>query len=162
MAVKSLDDLFVHTLKDVLYAEQAILKALPKMEKKAGSDELKKLFGEHRKETEEHVERLNKVFEQIGKKASGEKCEAIVGITEEAEELMGEIEDAETLDAGMTAAAQAVEHYEIARYGTLVAWAKELGHKEAAKLLEKTLGEEKATDEKLSKAAESRLNKRAA
>ncbi len=162
MAVKSLDDLFVHTLKDVLYAEQAILKALPKMEKKASSDALKTAFGEHRKETEEHVERLNKVFEQIGKKASASKCEAIVGITEEAEELMGEIEDPEALDAGMTAAAQAVEHYEIARYGTLVAWAKELGHTEAAKILEKTLGEEKAADEKLTGIAESRLNKRAA
>ena len=162
MAVKSLDDLFVHTLADVLYAEKTILKALPKMEKKAGSDKLKKLFEEHRKETEEHVERLNQVFEQIGKKPKTEKCDAILGITEEAEELMGEIEDPETLDAGMTAAAQAVEHYEMARYGSLVAWAQELGHTEAAKILEKTLGEEKATDKKLTDIAEKRLNKRAA
>ncbi|HUF55477.1 MAG TPA: ferritin-like domain-containing protein [Thermohalobaculum sp.] len=162
MSVKSLDDLFVHTLKDVLYAEKQILKALPKMEKKASSDALKTLFGEHRKETEEHVERLSKVFEQIGKKPGTEKCDAILGIIEEAEELMGEIEDGETLDAGMIAAAQAVEHYEIARYGTLCAWAKELGHTEAASILEKTLKEEKAADEKLSGIAESRLNKRAA
>lgn len=161
MAVKSLDDLFVHTLKDILYAEKTILKALPKMEKKASSDELKALFAEHRQETEKQVERLNKVFEQLGRKPSAEKCDAILGITEEAEDLMGEIEDAEALDAGMIAAAQAVEHYEIARYGTLCAWAKELGHTEAASLLEQTLGEEKAADEKLSGIAEGRLNRRA-
>ena len=162
MAVKSLDDLFVHTLQDILYAEETILKALPKMEKKASSSKLKTLFEEHRKETEEHVSRLKKVFEQIGEKPGTEKCEAILGITEEAEELMGEIDDSETLDAAMVAAAQAVEHYEMSRYGTLCAWAKELGHKEAANLLEKTLKEEKAADEKLSGIAEDRLNKRAA
>ena len=162
MAVKSLHELFVHTLKDVLYAEETILKALPKMEKKASSDKLKKLFADHREETEGQIERLKKVFEEIGEKPQGEKCEAILGITEEAEKHMGEIEDPETLDAAMTASAQAVEHYEIARYGTLCAWAEEMGHKEALKHLHATLEEEKSTDEKLSRVAENRLNKKAA
>lgn len=162
MAVKNLDDLFNHTLKDILYAERQILKALPKMEKKAGSDELKKGFAQHREETENQIERLEKVFDLIGKPARGAKCEAIVGIIEEAEDLMDEVDDQDTLDAAMISAAQAVEHYEITRYGTLITWAKRLGHSEAAKLLEETLKEEKATDEKLSKVAESGVNKKAA
>lgn len=162
MAVKNLDDLFNHTLKDILYAERQILKALPKMEKKAGLDELKKGFAQHREETENQIERLEKVFDLIGKPARGAKCEAIVGIIEEAEDLMDEVDDQDTLDAAMISAAQAVEHYEITRYGTLITWAKRLGHSEAAKLLEETLKEEKATDEKLSKVAESGVNKKAA
>lgn len=162
MAVKNLDDLFLHTLKDILYAERQILKALPKMERKATSDELKKGFAQHRDETEGQIERLEKVFEIIGKPARGAKCDAILGIIEEAEDLMDEIKDEDTLDAAMIAAAQAVEHYEITRYGTLVTWAKRLGHNDAVKLLEETLKEEKATDEKLTKVAEKSVNKKAA
>ena len=162
MAVKSLHDLFVHTLKDVLYAEETILKALPKMEKKASEDKLRSLLSTHAKETEGQIDRLKKVFEEIGEKPQGEKCPAILGITEEAEEMMGEIKDPETLDAAMTAAAQAVEHYEIARYGALCAWAEEMGHTEARKHLHAILDEEKSTDEKLSRVAENRLNKKAA
>ncbi|HET7409466.1 MAG TPA: DUF892 family protein [Paracoccaceae bacterium] len=162
MPIKSLDDLFHHTLKDILYAERQILKALPKMERKAGANEAKKCFAQHREETEGHVERLEKVFEMIDKPARGAKCDAIIGIIEEAEELMDEVQDQDTLDAAMIAAAQAVEHYEITRYGTLVTWAKRLGHNDAAKLLEETLKEEKATDEKLTKVAEQSVNKKAA
>jgi ferritin-like metal-binding protein YciE len=162
MALKNLDDLFLHTLKDIYYAEKQILKALPKMEKKAGSDELKKAFAQHRDETENQLERLDKVFEAIGKPARGAKCEAIIGIIDEAEEIMGEIEDPDTLDAAMIASAQAVEHYEITRYGTLVTWAKQLGQKDAVRHLEETLKEEKATDEKLTKLAEQQVNKKAA
>ncbi len=162
MALKNLDDLFLHTLKDILYAEKQILKALPKMEKKAGSAELKKAFAQHREETETHVERLEKVFDAIGKPARAVKCDAIVGIIDEAEEIMGEVDDADTLDAAMVASAQAVEHYEITRYGTLITWAKQLGHTEAVKHLEETLREEKATDAALSKLAEQKVNKKAA
>src|SRR5690625_1139998 len=111
MAVKNLEDLFVHTLKDILYAEKQILKALPKMEKKAGSEGLKKAFSEHQAQTETHVQRLEQVFEAIGKPARGEKCDAIIGIIEEAEELMEKIEDQDTLDAAIISAAQAVGHY---------------------------------------------------
>lgn len=162
MAVKNLDDLFLHTLKDILYAERQILKALPKMERKATSDELKKGFAQHREETEGQIERLEKVFDMINKPARGAKCEAIIGIIEEAEDLMDEISDEDTLDAAMIAAAQAVEHYEITRYGTLITWAKRLGHNDAAKLLAETLKEEKATDDKLTKVAEKGPNKKAA
>lgn len=162
MAMNDLGDLFHHTLKDVLYAERQILKALPKMEGKAGSDELKKGFSHHREETEGHVERLEKVFEMIGKPARGVKCVAMDGILGEAEELMGEIRDQDTLDAAMISSAQAVEHYEITRYGTLVSWARRLGHEDAAKLLDETLSEEKAADAKLVKVAEKGVNKKAA
>ena len=162
MPVKNLDDLFLHTLKDILYAERQILKALPKMERKATSDELKKGFSQHRDETEGQIERLEQVFEMIGKPARAAKCDAILGIIEEAEELMDEVKDEDTLDAAMIAAAQAVEHYEITRYGTLVTWAKRLGHNDAVKLLEQTLQEEKATDEKLTRVAEQSVNKKAA
>ena len=162
MALKNLDDLFLHTLKDIYYAEKQILKALPKMEKKAGSDELRKGFAQHREETENQLERLDKVFETLGKPARGTKCDAIIGIIDEAEEIMGEIDDPDTLDAAMIASAQAVEHYEITRYGTLITWAKQLGHNDAVKHLEETLKEEKATDEKLTKLAEQQVNKKAA
>ena len=162
MALKNLDDLFLHTLKDIYYAEKQILKALPKMEKKASSAELKKGFAQHREETENQLQRLDKVFEAIGKPARGAKCDAIIGIIDEAEEIMGEVDDPDTLDAAMIASAQAVEHYEITRYGTLITWAKQLGHNDAVKHLEETLREEKATDEKLTKLAESQVNKKAA
>ncbi|NDW04788.1 YciE/YciF ferroxidase family protein [Jiella pacifica] len=162
MSVTNLEELFLHTLKDVYYAEKQIVKALPKMAKKAGSEELKAAFEQHLTESKEHVTRLESVFEAIGKKPSAVKCDAIVGILHEATELMDEVEDPETLDAAMLAAAQAVEHYEIARYGTLAAWAGILGHKDAVKTLEATLGEEKATDDKLSKLGKSSVNKKAA
>lgn len=162
MALKNLDDLFLHTLKDILYAEKQILKALPKMEKKASSAELKKAFAQHREETESQLERLEKVFDAIGKPARGAKCDAIVGIIEEAEEIMGEVDDPETLDAAMVASAQAVEHYEITRYGTLITWAKQLGHDNVVQLLGETLTEEKETDTKLSQLAEQQVNKKAA
>lgn len=162
MSVKSLEDLFVHTLKDVLYAEKKILKSLPKMEKKASSDELREAFAEHREETQGQVERLEEIFKTIGKQAKAEKCDAIEGIVEEAEELMEEIEDAETLDAALIASAQAVEHYEMARYGQLIAWAKQLGHQDVVSLLEETLDQEKNADKLLTKLAEGRINKKAA
>ena len=162
MSVKSLDDLFLHTLKDVYYAEKQIVKALPKMAKKAGSPDLKAAFEQHLEETKGHVTNLESVFEAIGKKPSAVKCDAIVGILHEATELMDEVEDADTLDAAMLAAAQAVEHYEITRYGTLVSWAGQLGKPDAAALLQKNLDQEYEADRKLSKLAESKLNKEAA
>ena len=162
MSVKTLDDLFLHTLKDVYYAEKQIVKALPKMAKKATSPELKTAFTTHTEESKEHLARLETVFESIGKKASAVKCVAIIGIIGEAEELMDEVEDPEALDAAMLAAAQAVEHYEIARYGTLISWAETLGYTAAIKTLQLTLKEEKATDAKLSSLAEGSVNKKAA
>lgn len=162
MTIKTLDDLFIHTLKDVLYAERKILKMLPKMERAASDDMLKTAFAEHREETEAQIGRLEEVFEAIGKPARGAKCDAMVGLLEETEGLMGEIEDSETMDATLIASAQAVEHYEIARYGTLIAWAKQLGHADAAALLKATLDEEYAADRKLSSMAEKRLNAAAA
>jgi ferritin-like metal-binding protein YciE len=162
MALKSLQDLFVHTLKDIYFAENLIIKKLPTMSKEAGAAALKKIFDEHLTETKTHAQRLEKVFELIGEKAEGEECPAIEGIVEEAEELLDEISDASTKDAALIAAAQAVEHYEITRYGTLVAWAKELGHDEVANILRETLAEEKDADNKLLRLAEDRLNKKAA
>jgi ferritin-like metal-binding protein YciE len=151
-------ELFEETLKDIYYAEKAILKALPKMAKKASSKKLQTAFTKHQKETEKQVERLEQVFELLGKRASGKKCPAIDGIIEEGEEVMKEAEDDTIRDAAMLAAAQAVEHYEISRYGTLVAWAEKMEMAEAAELLTATLEEEKLTDEKLSELAESEIN----
>ncbi|NDV89063.1 DUF892 family protein [Aurantimonas aggregata] len=162
MEIKSLDDLFLHTLQDVYYAEKTIVKSLPKMSKKVTSPELKKAFDKHLEETKGQVTRLETVFEMLGKKAKAEKCPAIEGIVKEAEELMEEIEDAETLDAALLAAAQAVEHYEISRYGTLVSWAETLKHADVIEHLQATLDEEKKTDAALSKLGESKLNKKAA
>jgi ferritin-like metal-binding protein YciE len=162
MAIETLDDLFLHTLKDVLYAERKILKALPKMERKATDPKLKAALVSHRDETEDHVVRLEEVFEMLGKPARGAKCDAMVGLVEEAEGLMAEIDDAETMDAALISLAQAVEHYEIARYGTLVAWAKQLGQPRAAALLNKTLNQEYGADKALSKLAETRMNAAAA
>ncbi|MCB1475329.1 MAG: ferritin-like domain-containing protein [Rhodobiaceae bacterium] len=162
MSIKTLEDLFLHTLKDIYFAEKHITKALPKMIGKAENAELKKLFEDHLEETKGHVERLEKAFDKLGKKASGEECPAIEGITAEAEELIKEIGDSATRDAAMASAAQAVEHYEITRYGTLITWAKRLGHDDVADLLSKTLKEEESADSKLSKVAISSLNKKAA
>jgi ferritin-like metal-binding protein YciE len=156
--MKTLNELFEEGLKDIYYAEKAILKALPKMAKKASSEELAEAFNTHVEETEGQVQRLEQVFELIEAKPKGKKCPAIDGIIEEGEEVMKEAEDDTVRDAGMVAAAQAVEHYEIARYGTLAAWARKLGMDDAAELLEETLEEEKATDEKLTELAESEIN----
>jgi ferritin-like metal-binding protein YciE len=159
---KTLNDLFLHTLKDVYYAEKQILKALPRMAKNAGSDELKQAFEKHRDETEGQIERLEQVFKMMDKPARGVQCEAINGIIEEGKEVMEDFAESEALDAGILAAAQAVEHYEITRYGTLKTWAMELGMKDAARLLEQNLAEEKKTDELLTKLAEARINIKAA
>lgn len=161
MTVSNLSDLFLHTMKDIYYAEKQIVKGLPKMAQKAGSSELKNAFESHLEESKRHVERLEKAFKSIGEDATGEKCPAIEGIIKEAEELMDEISDPEALDAALAAAAQAVEHYEIARYGTLCVWARQLDHTEARNLFEETLSEEKDADAKLTQLAESSLNKSA-
>jgi ferritin-like metal-binding protein YciE len=159
--MKSMDDLFHNLLQDVYYAEKQLLKALPKMAKKSASAELEKAFTDHRDETETHVERLEKVFDLIGKKARGKKCDAIIGIVAEGEEVIEEADSEGVRDAGMLAAAQAAEHYEIARYGTLCAWAELLGHRKAVELLRETLDEEKKADELLSSIAEGGLNEAA-
>lgn len=162
MKIENLSDLFLHTVKDIYFAERHIVKALPKMVKAADSKELAKAFEGHLEETKEQITRLEQVFKLLGKKAEGSECPAIEGILEEAEDLMDEIKDPDTKDAAMIAAAQAVEHYEITRYGTLVAWGELLGHKDAVKLLKATLKEEYGADDKLTKLAESKLNKEAA
>lgn len=155
---KTLDDLFLDTLKDIYYAEKQILKALPKMARAASSEEGKQGFLHHRDETQGQIERLEEVFEIIGKNARGKTCEAIQGIIAEAEEIMDSFKGAPALDAGLISSAQAVEHYEIARYGTLVAWARQLGHDKAVALLQANLDEEVATDKKLTKLAVSAAN----
>jgi len=160
--ISTFDDLFVHQLQDVYYAEQQILKALPKMIKKATAPELRQAFEHHLKETEEHVRRVEQVFEMHGAERKAAKCPAINGIIEEADEVAGDIEDKEVLDAALAAAAQAVEHYEISRYGTLIAWANQLGRTDCASVLEQTLKEEYAADKKLSSLAEGGLNRKAA
>jgi ferritin-like metal-binding protein YciE len=158
MANKTLDDLFYETLKDIYYAERQIAKALPKMARAAQDDKLKTAFQAHKEETEGQIDRLKQVFELIGKRAQGKTCDAIEGIISEAEEIMDEFKGTAALDAGLLAAAQAVEHYEISRYGTLRAWAKQLGLKDAVSLLEETLAEESKTDELLTGLAESAVN----
>lgn len=162
MAEKDLNELFLDTLKGIYYAEKKILKALPKMAKAANSDDLRAAFEQHLDQTETHVERLDEIFELLGKAARGKKCDAIEGIIDEGEEIMEEYAGTPALDAGLLAAAQAVEHYEISRYGTLKAWARKLNMPEAIKLLDQTLTEEKKTDETLSKIAETAVNYRAA
>ncbi|KKX30652.1 ferritin-like domain-containing protein [Rhizobium sp. LC145] len=158
MATKTLDDLFYETLKDIYYAERKIVKALPKMARGARSEKLKAAFEKHKEETEGQIERLNQVFEIIGKRARAKTCPAIDGIIEEGEDILDEFKGTPALDAGLLAAAQAVEHYEISRYGTLRAWAKQLGLKDAVSLLEATLAEETKTDEALTGLAEAALN----
>ena len=160
--ITSMDDLFVHQLRDIYYAEQQIVKALPKMIDKATDSDLKAGFETHLEETKGHVRRLEQVFEMHGAEAKGVQCPAIDGIIEEAEETAGEVGDKAVLDAALAAAAQAVEHYEISRYGTLVTWARELGRDDCASILEETLEEEKATDAKLTQLAEQRINRKAA
>ena len=159
---KTLDDLFLDTLKDIYYAEKQIVKALPKMAKAAQSAELAAGFQQHQEESEGHIERLEQVFEVIGKPARGKTCDAILGILEEGKSIMDEFKGAPALDAGLVAAAQAVEHYEIARYGTLKSWARQLGLEEAVKLFDATLNEELATDQKLTQLAEAQANVKAA
>ena len=158
---KVLDDLFRDTLKDIYFAEKKILSALPKMMKAAQSADLKAAFEKHRGETEGHVDRLEQVFAIIEQKPQGKTCAAIVGITDEGSEIMEEYKGSPALDAGLLAAAQAVEHYEISRYGTLRTWAEALGLDDAVSLLEETLEEEKATDEALTELAESAVNQEA-
>ena len=159
---KNLEDLFSETLKDIYFAEKQILRALPKMAREAASPELKQAFETHREQTEGHVERLNEVFEQFGRPARGKTCEAILGILEEGKSIMEDFKDTPALDAGLVSAAQAVEHYEIARYGTLKAWAKQMGRGDVMKLLEATEMEEIATDQALSQVATTEVNKKAA
>ena len=158
---KTLDDLFLDTLKDIYYAEKQILKALPKMAKAASSPEVKKAFETHRDETEGHVERLTEVFELIGKAPRGKTCDAILGIIEEGKSIMEDFEGSPALDAGLVAAAQAVEHYEMARYGTLKAWAQQLGLNDAVSLLDQTLSEETKTDKLLSQIGTASTNSKA-
>jgi ferritin-like metal-binding protein YciE len=159
--VKTLDDLFVDTLKDIFYAEKQILKALPKMAKAAKSPQLQAGFEKHRNQTEGQIERLEKVFELIDVAARGKTCDAILGILEEGKTVIEEFEGSPAIDAGLVSAAQAVEHYEIARYGTLIAWAKLMGNAEIAQLLAENLAEEEQTDADLSKLAASGINKQA-
>lgn len=162
MSVKTMEDLFVETLKDIYYAEKQILKALPGMVKKAGDSKLKEALETHRQETEGQVDRLEKVFKLMDVPARGKKCDAIEGIIAEAKEHMQEIEDPEVLDAGMIGSAQAVEHYEITRYGTLIAWAKQMRRDDAIELLEANLEEEKHADKLLTALAEAVVNRKAA
>jgi ferritin-like metal-binding protein YciE len=162
MPEKDLNALFLDTLKDIYYAEKQIYKSLPKMAKAAQSDQLRAAFEKHHDETEGHIERLEQIFELLDKPARGKKCDAIEGILDEGKEVMDEYEDTPALDAGLLAAAQAVEHYEISRYGTLKAWAEKLSLKDAVNLLDQTLAEEKKTDETLSKIAVSAVNAEAA
>jgi ferritin-like metal-binding protein YciE len=158
---KTLEDLFHDTLKDLYFAEKRILRALPKMARAAQSEELKAAFTKHRDETQGHVDRLGQVFEALGKPARGKTCEAIEGIVAEGEEIMEEFQGTPALDAGLISAAQAVEHYEITRYGTLKRWAMELGLQDAAALLDSTLQEEAKTDKDLSRLADAGANDRA-
>lgn len=159
---KTLDDLFLDTLKDIYYAERQIVKTLPKMAKAAESPDLKAGFEQHLQESEGHIERLEQIFELLGKPARGKTCDAILGIIEEGKSIMDEFKGTSALDAGLVSAAQAVEHYEIARYGTLKTWASQLGMQEAVALLDATLREEIATDKKLSQVAVGNVNKKAA
>jgi ferritin-like metal-binding protein YciE len=160
--IKSLDDLFVHTLRDIYYAESQIVKSLPGMIAKASDPGLKRGFKTHLDETHNHVARLEEVFRMHGVEIKGIDCPAIDGILEEAEDVAGEVDNKQVMDAALIAAAQAVEHYEIARYGALIAWAKQLGRADCAGVLQRTLDEEKATDKKLTQMAESAVNLRAA
>ena len=160
--IASLDDLFVHQLQDIYYAENQITKALPKMISKATNPQLKQGFEKHLEETRNQVKRLETVFQMHGHEPKAVTCPAIDGIITEADEVAGDVADKEVLDAALIASAQAVEHYEITRYGTLVAWAKQLGRKDCAAVLQENLDEEKATDQKLTAMAESKVNQLAA
>jgi ferritin-like metal-binding protein YciE len=160
--IKNLDDLFAHTLRDIYYAENKIVQALPEMIEKADDAQLRQGFQTHLAETKNHVKRLEQVFRMHGLEVEGVDCPAIDGIIEEAQDVSGEVEDKSVLDAALIAAAQAVEHYEITRYGSLIAWAKQLGRSDCASVLQQNLDEEKATDKKLTTMAESKVNRQAA
>jgi ferritin-like metal-binding protein YciE len=160
--IKTMNDLFVHQLQDIYYAEKQLVKALPKMADKATDKQLKQGFLTHLDETKTHVQRLEQVFQMHGAEVKAVDCPAIDGIIKEADEVAGEVADKSVLDAALINAAQAAEHYEIARYGSLIAWAKQLGRNDCAGVLQKTLDEEKATDKKLTTLAESKVNLRAA
>jgi ferritin-like metal-binding protein YciE len=160
--IKTMDDLFLHTLQDIYYAENQIVKSLPEMIEKATNRDLSAAFKKHLEETQTHVSRLEQVFKMHNAEPKGVDCPAIDGIIEEAEEIAGEIADKDVLDAALIAAAQAVEHYEITRYGTLVVWAQQLGRDDSAAVLQRTLEEEKATDKKLTNLAERKINRKAA
>jgi ferritin-like metal-binding protein YciE len=160
--IKTMNDLFVHQLQDIYYAENQLVKAIQNLADKATDNQLKQGFLTHLGETKTHVQRLEQVFQMIGAEAKAVDCPAIDGIIEEADEVAGEVADKAVLDAALINAAQAAEHYEIARYGSLVAWAKQLGRNDCATILHKTLEEEKATDKKLTTLAESKVNLRAA
>jgi len=162
MAIKSVQDLFINELRDIYYAEKQIVQALPEMIEKAKDPGLKQGFEAHLGETKNHVKRLEQVFKMHGVEAKGVECPAIDGIIEEADEIAGEVDDTKVLDAALIAEAQAVEHYEITRYGTLIAWAKQLGRQDCASVLEETLKEEKAADSKLTSLAERDVNVKAA
>lgn len=160
--IGTLNDLFVHQLQDIYYAEKQLIKALPKMADKATAPQLKQGFLDHLKETENHVRRLEQVFKMHGAEVKAVDCPAIDGIIKEANETAGEVADKAVLDAALINAAQAAEHYEITRYGSLIAWAKQLGRNDCATVLQQTLAEEKAADQKLTSLAESKINVRAA
>lgn len=160
--IKTMDDLFVHQLQDIYYAEKQLLKALPKMAGKATEPALKQGFEDHLKQTEVHVQRLEQVFKMHGAEVKAVTCPAIDGIVQEADEIAGEVADKRVLDAALINAAQAAEHYEIVRYGSLIAWARQLGRDDCAAVLQKTLDEEKQTDAKLTSLAEGKVNLRAA
>ena len=160
--IKTMNDLFVHQLQDIYYAEKQLVKALPKMAEKAADNQLKQGFLTHLDETKTHVQRLEQVFQMIGAPVKAVDCPAIDGIIKEADEVAGEVADKSVLDAALINAGQAAEHYEMTRYGSLIAWAKQLGRNDAVGLLQKTLDEERATDRKLTTLAESRINLRAA
>lgn len=160
--MKTMEELFTDLMQDVYYAEKELTKALPKMAKEAEDKDLKRAFTEHLKETEGQIKRLDKAFEMLGKPAKGKKCDAILGIIAEGEDVIKEVDDKQTLDAGLVAAGQAAEHYEIARYGTLCAWAKQIGKPKIAELLHETLEEEKKADGLLTKIAERSVNQKAA
>jgi ferritin-like metal-binding protein YciE len=160
--IRNLDDLFVHTLQDIYYAEQQIAKSLPQMISKASDPQLKQGFETHLAETQNQIKRLEQVFQMHGQEVKGVRCAAMDGILEEAQEIMGDVSDKEVLDAAMLASAQAVEHYEITRYGTLIAFAQQLGRNDCASVLQQNLDEEKATDKKLTTIAESMVNRKAA
>jgi ferritin-like metal-binding protein YciE len=160
--IKTLDDLFVHTLQDIYYAEQQITKALPQMIEQASDPQLKQAFTTHLDETKQQIQMVEQVFRMHGHEPKGVTCPAIDGIISEAQDIAGDVEDSQVLDAALLAAAQAVEHYEITRYGTLVAWAKQLGRQDCASVLHQILEQEKATDQKLNRIAESKVNQRAA
>jgi ferritin-like metal-binding protein YciE len=162
MAIKTMQDLFMHTLRDIYYVEKKLVTELPRMAKKASDPDLKKAFQDHAAQTENHVSRLEKVFQLSSLQPRGEKCEALEGLLDEAKDLLKDVKDPDVLDAGILAAAQAVEHYEITRYGTLIAWCRQLGSSEAESLLNQTLEEEKEADKLLTEIAEADVNRKAA